>query len=81
MKHVTRDRPQDHSRLAQFVKSRNLTQAQFAARIGMRRETISRMISGNEPITDSFIGKFFLAFGAETTAQVFGDQPVAQSDP
>lgn len=66
----------ERERLQHFIEQRG-TQEQFAARIGLRRETISRFASGREPISKSFIGKFFTVFGPEATIEVFGPEPEA----
>jgi transcriptional regulator with XRE-family HTH domain len=61
----------ERERLQHFIEQRG-TQEQFAARIGLRRETISRFASGREPISNSFIGRFFVVFGPEAAIEVFG---------
>jgi plasmid maintenance system antidote protein VapI len=67
-----------NDKLRGFIRSQNMTQNEFAECLGLRRETVSRFVSGSEPITSRFIGDFFLAFGPEATAVVFGSEPVPQ---
>ena len=62
-------------RLRAYIRKTGMTQGRFAERIGVSRETISRLVTGALPISGAFVGDFFLAFGADATAEVFGPQP------
>jgi plasmid maintenance system antidote protein VapI len=65
--------------LSDFLQSNGMTQTEFASKMGMRRETISRVTSGHEPVTNSFIGRFAQVFGFDAARQVFDDgQPQEQ---
>lgn len=68
-----------HDKLRSFIRSQNMTQNEFAERLGLRRETVSRFVSGSEPITSGFIGDFFLAFGPDATAAIFTPEPAPQA--
>lgn len=59
-------------KLREFLKQRNLTQRDLAERMGISEEYLSRMITGKHSVTESFIGRFFRAFGPEDTQTVFG---------
>lgn len=64
-------------RLRQFTKDNNLTQAELALALGLAQESVSRIMTGKQDLTERFIGKFFMAYGTEATERVFGPEPEA----
>jgi len=68
----------DPNRLRAFIKELGLTQEEFAQRIGFGRERVSRAVAGSVPADELFIGKFFIAFGADATERVFGSPTTEQ---
>lgn len=57
-------------RLRRFVEQQG-TQAQFAEKMKLRRETVSRAVSGSDPISPLFKVRFLEVFGLEAYAAVF----------
>ena len=57
-------------RLRRFIE-RQGTQAQFAEKMSLRRETVSRAVSGSEPISPLFKVRFQEVFGLDAYAEVF----------
>jgi transcriptional regulator with XRE-family HTH domain len=53
--------------LKQYIEKREMTQTEFADRVGYRKEVINRMLNGKagNPIVFSFLGAFVRAFGNE----------------
>lgn len=62
---------QSNERLRGFIVRQGCTQEAFAEQMGLARETVTRLLSGSQPITGSFIGKFYMTFGSEALAEVF----------
>ena len=59
------------ARLRSFIEEHG-TQAQFAERMGLRRETVSRTLTGGEPISYVFKARFLERFGLTAFVEVFG---------
>lgn len=57
-------------RLRRFVKERG-TQADFAEEMNFARETVSRALSGSEPISPDFKVRFMDVYGFDAYRQVF----------
>jgi transcriptional regulator with XRE-family HTH domain len=64
-------------RLRSWLKENNMTQADLAVAMGFHPGSVRNVMSSGEPPSEFFIGKFFLAFGAEATERVFG-QPTQE---
>jgi len=60
------------NRLRQFAKEHGLTQAKLALDLGLTQESVSRIMTGKQELTERFVGKFFMAYGPDATEQVFG---------
>lgn len=68
-----------HQRILDFLKSRNMTQRDLAAKLDISEEHLSRVLNDKTPLAPAFIGRFTQTFGWDVAAEVFGDnsQPVA----
>lgn len=64
-------------RLRQFTKEHGMTQTELAMALGLAQESVSRIMTGKQDLTERFIGKFFIAFGPEAAERVFGPEPEA----
>jgi plasmid maintenance system antidote protein VapI len=69
-----RKRMSECEQLRKYAKDHDMSHAQLAERLGLARETVTRVINGQQPITERIIGRFFVAFGSEDTQAVFGDR-------
>ena len=66
-------------RLRQFTKERGLTQTELAEALGLTQESVSRIMTGKQELTERFIGKFFLAYGPAATAAIFAGASTAET--
>lgn len=58
--------------LQQFAQERKLAPGELAKRLNMSTRHVYRLLNGEYPITDSFIGSFARAFGFDVAAEIFG---------
>lgn len=56
--------------LKDWLETRNMTQDELAALLGVTRETVNRMVHAEQPST-AFIGKFYRTFGSVETDAAF----------
>lgn len=62
-----------HKQLRSYMERNRITGRMLAEQLDLRPEYVSRVLSGAVPMTPSFIGKFYLVYGSESTIAVFGD--------
>lgn len=59
------------TRLQEFMNERGLSRKDLAAALGYDVVHLHKVFCGANPLTEKFIGKFFLTYGPEATARVF----------
>ena len=60
------------AKLREFLKDRQMTQADLANALGMTRQHVNGIINGKRPLTSSFIGKFGSQYGWDTAGRILG---------
>lgn len=59
------------TRLQDFMTEQGLSRKELAAALGYDVVHLHKLFCGAVPMTEKFVGKFFLAYGPEATARVF----------
>lgn len=64
-------------RLRNWMDKQNMNQVDLARAMNISESAISLVLSGKRELSESFIGRFFLAFGPAATCEVFDHEGVA----
>jgi transcriptional regulator with XRE-family HTH domain len=61
-----------HQQLLAWKEQQGLSVTELARRLGLDPGYISRILNGERPVGDAFVGRFAQVFGFDEAARVFG---------